>query len=327
MVLLKVSGISKKGKDSFVVKEINFSQQRLQKIAIAGETGSGKTTLLKMIAGLVQPDAGEIIFDNTNVIGPADKLLPGHPGIAYLSQHFELRNNYWVHELLSYVNELAADEAATLYRVCQIDHLVDRRTDQLSGGEKQRIALARLLITSPKLLILDEPFSNLDAIHKTTIKSVIQDISEKLSITCILVSHDPADLLSWADHIIIMKDGAIIQEGTPEAIYKQPVNEYCAGLFGNFTVIDSTLAASLFTLPRQTTHTKKALVRPEQILLSSSGPSSLSGTIQQINYFGSYYMLLVSVSHQQLLVKTYQQGFSVGDAVFLTIAANDIAYV
>jgi ABC-type sugar transport system ATPase subunit len=327
MVLLQVSGISKKGKDSFVVKETSFTQQRLQKIAIAGETGSGKTTLLKMIAGLVQPDAGEIIFNNNKVIGPADKLLPGHPGIAYLSQYFELRNNYWVHELLSYANELPADEAATLYRVCQIDHLVNRRTDQLSGGEKQRIALARLLITSPKLLILDEPFSNLDAIHKKTIKSVIQDISEKLSITCIMVSHDPADILSWADHIIVMKDGAIIQEGTPESIYKQPVNEYCAGLFGNFTVIDSTLAASLFTLPGQTTHTKKALVRPEQILLLSSGPSSFSGTIQQINFFGGYYMLLVSVSHQQLLVKTYQQGFSVGDTVSLTIAAKDIAYV
>jgi len=327
MALLKVSGISKKGKDSFVVKEISFSQQPLQKIAIAGETGSGKTTLLKMIAGLVQPDAGEIIFDNTNVIGPADKLLPGHPGIAYLSQHFELRNNYWVHELLSYANELPADPAAALYRVCQIDHLVDRRTDQLSGGEKQRIALARLLITSPKLLILDEPFSNLDAIHKRTIKSVIQDISEQLSITCIMVSHDPADILSWADHIIVMKDGAIIQEGAPESIYKQPVNEYCAGLFGNFTVIDSPLSASLFTLPGQTTHSKKALVRPEQILVSSSGLTSLSGTIQQINFFGSYYLLLVSVSHQQLLVKTYQQGFSVGDIVFLTIAANDIAYV
>ncbi len=327
MALLQVSGISKKGKDSFVVKEISFSQQPLQKIAIAGETGSGKTTLLKMIAGLVQPDAGEIIFDNTNVIGPADKLLPGHPGIAYLSQHFELRNNYWVHELLSYANELPADQAAALYRVCQIEHLVDRRTDQLSGGEKQRIALARLLITSPKLLILDEPFSNLDAIHKRTIKSVIQDISEQLSITCIMVSHDPADILSWADHIIVMKDGAIIQEGAPESIYKQPVNEYCAGLFGNFTVIDSPLSASLFTLPGQTTHSKKALVRPEQILLSSSGLTSLSGTIQQINFFGSYYLLLVSVSHQQLLVKTYQQGFSVGDIVFLTIAANDIAYV
>lgn len=327
MALLQVSGISKKGKDSFVVQETSFSQQRLQKIAIAGETGSGKTTLLKMIAGLVQPDAGEIIFDGIKVIGPADKLLPGHPGIAYLSQHFELRNNYWVHELLSYANELPADEAVTLYRVCQIDHLVGRRTDQLSGGEKQRIALARLLITSPQLLILDEPFSNLDAIHKRTIKSVIQDISEKLSITCIMVSHDPADILSWADHILVMKDGAIIQEGTPECIYKKPVNEYCAGLFGNFTIIDSTLAASLFTLPGQTTHTKKALVRPEQIHILSTGLSSLSGTIQQIHFFGSYYMLLVSVSHQQLLIKTYQQGFSVGDTVFLTISAKEIAYV
>lgn len=327
MALLEVSGISKKGNDSFVVKEISFSQQPLQKIAIAGETGSGKTTLLKMIAGLVQPDAGEIIFDNKKVIGPADKLLPGHPGIAYLSQHFELRNNYWVHELLSYANELPADEAATLYRVCQIDHLVNRKTDQLSGGEKQRIALARLLITSPKLLILDEPFSNLDAIHKRTIKSVIQDISEKLRITCILVSHDPADILSWADHIIVMKAGEIIQQGTPESIYKKPVNEYCAGLLGNYTIIGNGLAKNLFTSTEQYAAAKQALLRPEQINISLSEISSLSGIIQQINFFGSYYMLLVSVSNQQLLVKTYQQGFSVGDSVFFTINTEDVAFV
>lgn len=327
MALLTVSGISKKGNDSFVVKEISFSQQPLQKIAIAGETGSGKTTLLKMIAGLVQPDEGEIIFDNNKVIGPADKLLPGHPGIAYLSQHFELRNNYRVHELLSYANELPADEAAALYRVCQIGHLVDRRTDQLSGGEKQRIALARLLITSPKLLILDEPFSNLDAIHKRTIKSVIQDISEKLRITCILVSHDPADILSWADIILVLKDGTIIHEGTPETVYSKPVNEYCAGLFGNYTILGSELRENLFTIPEQNLDRKQALVRPEHIHISINGSSSLSGTIQQINFFGSYYLLSVSVSHQQLLVKTYQQGFSVGDTVFLTIAAKDIAYV
>ncbi|MBN8673560.1 MAG: ABC transporter ATP-binding protein [Chitinophagales bacterium] len=327
MALLTVSGISKKGNDSFVVKEISFSQQPLQKIAIAGETGSGKTTLLKMIAGLIQPDEGEIIFDNNKVIGPADKLLPGHPGIAYLSQHFELRNNYRVHELLSYTNELPADEAAALYRVCQIGHLVDRRTDQLSGGEKQRIALARLLITSPKLLILDEPFSNLDAIHKRTIKSVIQDISEKLRITCMMVSHDPEDILSWADDIKVMKDGKIIQHGTPESVYKKPVNEYCAGLFGNYTILGSELRENLFTIPEQNLDRKQALVRPEHIHISINGPSSLSGTIQQINFFGSYYILLISVSHQQLLVKTVQQGFSVGDTVFLTIAAKDIAYV
>ena len=327
MALLQVSGTSKKVNDSFVVKEISFSQQPLQKIAIAGETGSGKTTLLKMIAGLVQPDTGKIIFNNATVIGPADKLLPGHPGIAYLSQHFELRNNYWVHELLSYANELPAEEAATLYRICQIDHLVNRRTDQLSGGEKQRIALARLLITSPELLILDEPFSNLDAIHKRTIKSVIQDISEKLRITCIMVSHDPADILSWADHIIVMKAGEIIQQGDPQTIYKKPVNEYCAGLFGNYTIIGSGLANNLFTSTEQLAAGKQALLRPEQIKISRSENSTHTGMIQQINFFGGYYMVLVSVSHQQVLAKTYQQGFSVGDLVFFTINAEDIAYV
>ena len=327
MALLQVSGTSKKVNDSFVVKEISFSQQPLQKIAIAGETGSGKTTLLKMIAGLVQPDTGKIIFNNATVIGPADKLLPGHPGIAYLSQHFELRNNYWVHELLSYANELPAEEAATLYRICQIDHLVNRRTDQLSGGEKQRIALARLLITSPELLILDEPFSNLDAIHKRTIKSVIQDISEKLRITCIMVSHDPADILSWADHIIVMKAGEIIQQGDPQTIYKKPVNEYCAGLFGNYTIIGSGLANNLFTSTEQLAAGKQALLRPEQIKISRSENSTHTGMIQQINFFGGYYMVLVSVSHQQVLAKTYQQGFSVGDRVFFTINAEDIAYI
>lgn len=327
MALLEVSGISKKENDSFVVREISFSQQPLQKIAIAGETGSGKTTLLKMIAGWVQPDAGEIIFDTTKVTGPADKLLPGHPGIAYLSQHFELRNNYWVHELLSYANELPADEAATLYRVCQIDHLVNRRTDQLSGGEKQRIALTRLLISSPKLLILDEPFSNLDAIHKRTIKSVIQDISEKLRITCIIVSHDPADILSWADHIIVLKAGEIVQQGTPEAIYKNPVNEYCASLFGNYTIIETELAKNLFTFTEQKTAVKKGLLRPEKVYISVTEPSSLPGIIQQIIFFGSYYLLTIRVSHQLLLAKTYQQGFSVGDPVFLTIHTEDIAFV
>jgi iron(III) transport system ATP-binding protein len=327
MALLTVSGISKKGQNSLVVKEISFSQQRLQKIAIAGETGSGKTTLLKMIAGLVQPDAGEIIFNHTKVIGPADKLLPGHPGIAYLSQYFELRNNYWVHEILSYANELPADEAATLYRVCQVDHLVNRRTDQLSGGEKQRIALARLLITSPQLLLLDEPFSNLDATHKRTIKSVIQDISEKLSITCIMVSHDPADTLSWANRILVMREGEIIQEGSPEDIYRKPVNEYCAGLFGIYTILGRELLKNLFTIPEQDLQKTQALVRPEQIQVSANTSSSVSGTIEQINFFGGYYQLSISVIHQLLIATTYQQGFSVGDKVFLTISAEDIAYV
>ncbi|MFZ1312811.1 MAG: ATP-binding cassette domain-containing protein [Chitinophagaceae bacterium] len=158
MSMLKVSGISKAGKENILVSNISFTQQPLQNIAIVGETGSGKTTLLKMIAGLVQPTSGEIIFDNKKVTGPYDQLIPGHPGIAYLSQYFELRNNYWVHEVLEMANKLSDREANTIFSVCQVNHLLGRRTDELSGGEKQRIALARVLISSPKLLLLDEPF-------------------------------------------------------------------------------------------------------------------------------------------------------------------------
>ncbi len=206
MTLLTVKNISKKEKENLVVKDINFTQNPFQKIVIAGETGSGKTTLLKMIAGWIQPTTGEIRFKQKRVLGPEEHLIPGHPGIGYLSQHFELPNNYWVHEILEYANTLTLEQAIALYTVCRIEHLLQRRTDQLSGGEKQRIALARLLTASPQLLLLDEPFSNLDMLHKKIMKSVIHDIGEKLGITCLMVLHEAPDILSWADTILVMKE-------------------------------------------------------------------------------------------------------------------------
>ncbi|MEJ0101373.1 MAG: ABC transporter ATP-binding protein [Bacteroidota bacterium] len=245
MAFLNVSGISKKEGQGFSVRDISFAQEQFQKIAIAGETGSGKTTLLKMIAGLIQPDAGEIVFNGKKVLSPYEKLIPGHPGIAYLSQHFELRNNYRVEEELESKNLLTEKEADEIYSICRIQHLLKRRTDQLSGGERQRIVLARLLTMSPELLLLDEPFSNLDAIHKNIIKSVIYDIGEKLKITCIMVLHDAPDILSWADTILIIKDGQIIQKGIPEQVYRQPVNEYCAALLGEYSLIDPEIFPSI----------------------------------------------------------------------------------
>src|SRR5687767_9414768 len=171
MSLLKLSAITKYKDGEAVLKDISFSVQKHQKTAIAGATGSGKTTLLKIIAGLVQPDAGEVLFENLRVPGPDEKLIPGHPAIAYLSQHFELRNNYRVEEVLEYANTLPPEESKRLYEICHISHLLQRKTDQVSGGEKQRIALAKLLTTSPRLLLLDEPFSNLDMRHRNVLKS------------------------------------------------------------------------------------------------------------------------------------------------------------
>jgi ABC-type sugar transport system ATPase subunit len=218
------------------LKDCEFVLVRGQRLAIAGETGSGKSTLLKTIGGLVAPKKGSVYFEGARVAGPLERLIPGEPGIAYLSQHFELWHNYRVEEVLDYNNDLDPADAADLYRLCHIDHLLHRRTDQLSGGERQRIALARLLVHPPRLLLLDEPFSNLDMIHKRTLKKVIRDIGRRFGITTILVSHDPYDILSWAERIVVLRDGSIVQQGTPREVYERPHDEYVAGLLGEYTL-------------------------------------------------------------------------------------------
>ena len=118
------------------------------------------------------PTSGTILFDGKRVAGPEEKLLPGHKQIGYLSQHYELLTHYRVEELIWFENKLDETDAKQLFEICRIDHLLQRKTNYLSGGEKQRIALCILLVKQPELLVLDEPFSNLDPIHTNTLKEV-----------------------------------------------------------------------------------------------------------------------------------------------------------
>ena len=325
MALLQVLNVSRNENGMAAVEKISFTQQRLQKIAIAGETGSGKTTLLKLIAGLIQPTSGEIKFEGKRVEGPLEKLLPGHPQIAYLSQHFELRNNYRVEEELEAKNLLTEIEADTIYNVCRIQHLLKRKTDQLSGGERQRIVLARLLTTSPKLLLLDEPFSNLDAVHKNIIKDVINDISVQMNITCIMVSHDAPDILSWAERILVMKGGQIIQQGTPEDIYRYPVNEYCAGLFGQYNLVNNTIAFSGIAGERN--DNKKILIRPEHLKFSKISDKAIQGVVQKILYWGSYYTIDVLIERQVVGIKTKYNHFTSGEIIYITFSPDDVWFL
>ena len=327
MVLLKVSEIRKQEGNDFVLQDISFTQQHLQKIAIAGASGSGKSTLLKIIAGLIQADAGEILFENEKVKGPYEQLIPGHSQIAYLSQQFELRNNYRVEEILSYANALLPGEAEILYEVCRIGHLLKRRTDELSGGEKQRIALARLLTTSPKLLLLDEPFSNLDLIHKNILKSVIRDIGKTLNITCTLVSHDPGDTLAWADEIFVMKDGQIIQKASPAEIYQRPVTEYAAALFGKYNIISQPQAKTLLKLAAIEKNKKNIFTRPEYFKIGAEGGQSLEGKVSAVYFFGSYYEIEIMLSENKIIVKTEDNPPPIGDAVYVSLHAKAIWYV
>jgi iron(III) transport system ATP-binding protein len=319
MALLKVSGISKQLGTTIVLQDITFSQKKFQKLAIVGESGSGKSTLLKIIGGLIQPDAGDVLFGNKHVEGPNEKLIPGHPKMAYLSQHFELRNNYRVEEILEYANTLPEQEAETLYEVCHIRHLLKRKTDQVSGGEKQRIAMARLLIGAPKLFLLDEPFSNLDNLHRNTLRAVIRAMGEKLGITSLMVSHDPVDALSWADEIIVMKSGQIIQQNTPEKVYRQPVNEYAAGLFGKFNSFTRTEAAAFGETPKTYGNGKQLFIRPEAFtLVAKKSKTAVPGKITEVSFLGSGYEIEIALSNSMITVRTEHNTVEKGDTVFVT---------
>ncbi len=328
MTLLNVKEIGLQGEGHFALKDISFSQKNHERIAIAGETGSGKSTLLKAIAGLAQPDSGEILFQNEKVVGPNDKLVPGHEKIIYLSQHFELPKFLRVEQVLAYANTLSETRASTLYDVCRIGHLLERKTDQLSGGERQRIAIARLLSTNPDLLLLDEPFAHLDLENKNTMKSILWDISRKLKITCILVSHDPLDTLSWADKILVMKDGVIVQMDSPETVYTQPVNEYVGGLFGKYNLIPPKSAKSI---AKQLAIDSKGLAlffRPENVKVGNSKrKNSVKGIIRSTHFFGSYLELEVSVADIVVNVKTNSLQYDVGDKVYLSIPKKSIWYL
>lgn len=327
MSFLEVSNICFIEGGNSVLKDISFTQQKFQKIAIAGETGSGKSTLLQIVAGFVQPCSGEVLFESKPVEGPAEKLVPGHPDIAYLSQQHELDGFLRVEQVLMYANRLSAEEAETLYEVCDINHLLKRKTSQLSGGERQRIALAELLLSSPKLLLLDEPFSNLDRAHKDILKSVIRNIGEKLQITCILISHDPLDTLSWADEILVMKAGEILQQGSPEQIYRQPVNTYVAGLFGTYNLVNTTGTKAFSELLGLPLNEKNMLVRPEDFKLTSKESKALPGKVLKVNFLGSYYEIEVFLLENRVTVKTETNTLKKGDTVYVDLSVENLWWV
>jgi ABC-type sulfate/molybdate transport systems ATPase subunit len=309
MGFLEVSGVKREESGILAVNGISFRQREGERLAVVGETGSGKSTLLRMVAGLLQPNEGQIEFREKRVKGPLQQLIPGHPQIAYLSQHYELRNHYRVEEILQMVCEVPADAAAHIYKVCRIDHLLRRRTDQLSGGERQRIAIARLLTTAPSLLILDEPFSNLDLPHKSELKQVLIEAGNALGISFLLASHDPHDVMAWATRILVLRHGKLVAEGSPEEMYRRPSSAYVAGLFGKFNLVMYG--------------PQPAMLRPEDILINPKPLplGTLTAVVTQIHFQGFYQEVEVDISGQRLTayVLLQQEQFQIGEYVKVAI--------
>jgi ABC-type Fe3+/spermidine/putrescine transport system ATPase subunit len=321
MTFLRVRGVSKMVRGETVLDNVSFSQHRRQRVVVAGETGSGKSTLLKIIAGLAQADSGEVLFNDTRVAGAEEKLVPGHPSIAYLSQHFELPKFLRVGQVLHYAEKLPDADASGIYQLCQIDHLLRRKTDELSGGERQRIALAKLLIGKPSLFLLDEPYSNLDQEHKRTLKVVIDDASRELDITCMLVSHDPSDTLPWAERIIVLRDGKIAQEGTSHDLYTTPADAYAGALFGKYNVLGGEAARLISGIVPPAG--KSLFLRPETIVIGEENEPGLRGTVRDIRFFGGHCEIDVVAEGQLVCVSTTGRSVQAGDEVVLCATGTE----
>jgi iron(III) transport system ATP-binding protein len=318
MRFLNVSGLYRNGIDGLVLDNISFRQRRNQKIAIAGETGSGKSTLLRIIAGLLKPDRGGVWLGEERIDG-RDVLVPGHPDIAYLAQDFELPKSLRVEQVLEYAARRTGPSQTRLYNICRIGHVLKRRTDELSGGERQRVAVARLLAGEPRLLLLDEPYTNLDRVHRLSLKAVIDEAIGRLGIACIMISHEPAELLSWADTLIILRQGRIVQRGSPEQLYRFPRNAYVASLLGTFTVLTDRTPGFGHYFARAGVRGKR-FVRPEALRLSSDG---VTGEVNAVRFLGNHYE--VDVNCQGIVVTglSFTANLKPGDSVAIELLLGD----
>ena len=231
--------------DRDVINGVSFQLNEGQILGIAGKSGAGKTSLLKIMAGLLDADSGVVMFDGKQVKGPSGKLVPGHPDIQLVDQQFHLDAFHTVEEnireMVLYLPLKQRDKLVD--ELIDLMELEDFRTKQsryLSGGEQQRLALARALACEPKVILMDEPFAHIDARLRTKLINYFIELKNLRKMSLVLVSHDGAEMLGFADQIIHMKNGKIARKSNPESFYYRFASVEEARLFGavNSVVID-----------------------------------------------------------------------------------------
>ncbi|RZL06924.1 MAG: ABC transporter ATP-binding protein, partial [Pedobacter sp.] len=275
------------------VQDISFDIKRGSIVAIIGESGSGKSTLLKCIYGLLQADSGEVLFNGKRILGPNEQLIPGHKEMKMVTQDFSLNIYAKVYDniasMLSNTNVQAKQEKTLeMMQRLHIDHLREKKITELSGGEQQRVAIAKALVSDTSVLLLDEPFSQVDALLKNQLRADIKRIAAETGVTVIMVSHDPADGLFLSDELLILKDGKLLQKGAPADIYNDPEHIYTAQILGNAVVVSKEDALKLGI----TTDQQKVMFYPEWVDLSSSW-NSRRFEVLDIYYKGFYEELLL----------------------------------
>ncbi|EKO3402142.1 ABC transporter ATP-binding protein [Vibrio fluvialis] len=270
MSYVSVQQLTKRFGDNTVFESIQFDIQQGEFITLLGPSGCGKSTLLRSLAGLNPVDSGSIIVGGEEITHAA----PQKRGIGMVFQSYALFPNMTVAGNIGFGLKMQGLDKATMAReVAQVIELVALQgkeecyPHQLSGGQRQRVALARALVVKPRILLLDEPLSALDAKIRKHLRQQIRDIQKELNLTTIFVTHDQEEAMTMSDRIFLMHQGKIVQQGSPESIYTQPANEFVAGFMGHYNLVDATQAKTLFNLDTPW----KVAIRPESIYVAELG--------------------------------------------------------
>lgn len=279
--MLKVNNISfEYNKQREVLKDISFQLAPGEHLCVMGESGSGKSTLLKAIYGLLDLKEGNMFWKDEAILGPAFHLVPGMDFFKYVPQNFDLMPYTTVEEniakfLSRFYLEEAQQRTTELLEVIEMEAFAKQKVKDLSGGQQQRVAIARALAKEPELILLDEPFSQIDNFKKNSLRRRLFSYLKEKNISCIVATHDGNDALSFADQMIVIKDNQILAQGTPSDLYQQPREHYVAALFDdvNDIVIDGN----------------QRLIYPHQIKIVES--SNYQAIVKRSYYKGFYWLI------------------------------------
>ncbi len=241
---VSIDHVSKRFGDFIALDDINFTIKQGEFFSLLGPSGCGKTTLLRIIAGFEFPDEGAVLFDDVNVIPyPANKRHSNTVFQSYaLFPHLSVYDNVAFPLKLKKLSKSEIDEKVKKYlKLVQLDQHMHKKPNQLSGGQRQRVAIARALINEPKVLLLDEPLSALDAKLRSSLLLDLDALHDKIGITFIYVTHDQSEALAVSDRIAVMNSGHVLQVGTPFEIYENPATQFVAQFIGETNLFESTV--------------------------------------------------------------------------------------
>ncbi|MGB5869659.1 MAG: ABC transporter ATP-binding protein [Albidovulum sp.] len=344
--LLSIQHLEKRYGAVRAVDGISLDFKENEFFALLGPSGSGKTTLLRMLAGFELPTAGAIFLDGKDI----SAVPPNHRPVNLMFQSYALFPHMNVAQNIAYGLEMEKLPRAAIksrvdeiLAVIQLTDLAARKPEQLSGGQRQRVALARALVKRPRLLLLDEPLGALDKKLRGEMQLELKRIQHDFGITFIVVTHDQEEALVMADRIAILKDGRLLQCGTPREVYEHPQNRFAADFIGVMNFIPTRLFKGQLVaqngqsidapLPAGLAEGADAVVavRPERLKLNpQDGGNQLSGTISAIAYHGLDLLLHLTapVAPQAVIIRLTAdaaegQNLSIGDAVTLGWEAKD----